>query len=120
MKIVSRFKEYFKSFIEPRLTTKDFEQCTLRKGGEGHFEFMYYDDFMHNFPNRVNGYVSFQGKKITCIWDKYGICSVEGNRRKDFDLLRPPKVQKEIDATRNVFISLIFLGLTITYLFSQS
>jgi hypothetical protein len=120
MKIVSRFKAYFKSFFEPRFSTLEFEQSTLRKGGEGHFEVLFYDDFLHSYPNRVKGFIYFQGKKITCEWDKYGRCSVEGNRRKDFDLMRPPKVQKEIDASRNVFISLIFLGLTLTYLIFQS
>jgi len=120
MKMISRFKEYLKSFIEPRLMTKDFEQSTLRRGGEGHFEVLFYDDFLQNYPNRVKGFIYFQGKKTTCEWDKYGGCSVEGNRRKDADLMRPAKVQKEIDAIRNVFISLIFLGLTLTYLIIQS
>ena len=120
MSILSKARNCFKSFIDPRLTTKDFEQCTLRKGGEVHCEFMFYDDFLHNYPNRVKGFVYFQGKKTPCVWDKQGTCLVEGNRRKDFDLIRPLKDQKEIDAIRNIFFSLIFLGLTLTYLIFQS
>ena len=120
MKIIIRIKEYFKSFIEPRLTTMDFEQCNLRKGGEGHFEVLFYDDFMHNYPNKVKGFVYFQRKKVNCEWDKYGSCRVEGNRRKDFDLIRSRKDQNEIDSTRNVFISLIFMALILTSLISQS
>ena len=120
MKIITRFCKYFNSFMEPRFSTLEIEQGTLRRGGEGHFEVLFYDDFLQNYPNRVKGFIYFQGKKTTCEWDKYGRCSVEGNRRKDADLMRPAKVQKEIDAIRNVFISLIFLGLTLTYLIIQS
>ncbi|MEI7526969.1 MAG: hypothetical protein WCJ95_21655 [Mariniphaga sp.] len=116
-KIVEKILTGTRWFIEPRLSTLEFEECKIRCGSDFSIEVMNFDDFDHFYPHKVTGRVwESDGVGIEVAWNKYGEATVDGKCTRCYDVVREKVVQKEIDGVRIVFCCLLGLFLIVAYL----
>ena len=114
-----KIKTIWKEFFNPRFTTEELENSRTRGGVKFEIKSLIFDDEREHFPTRAIGRVALKsGSMLIVVWNQHGECMYEGNRMPQFDLLRP--TQKEIDAAKPVFVSMvgIIILLLITIIFN--
>lgn len=90
------FKNKLREILEPRLSTKEMENCHTKCGFDIEITSLHYDDEIPNFPSHAFGNLKISGSNNNYAkWNKYGECMVGRIRLASFDLVRSNTVLKE-------------------------
>ena len=106
-----------KEFFIPRFTISELENSQTRCGCDYEIDTIVFDDELPCMPKLAKGKIIIARKiKFTAMWSKDGKCTVNGDRVKSFDLIRPEYKKSEVVRPLIAGIPGIIIFLTLQFL----